>query len=57
MLNRTVIKGYLGHPDPDYLVALYRGLHDFDSIEDAEDELSELELEALEEGMIERGEL
>jgi hypothetical protein len=59
MLPPTVEKGYIQHPDPDILVALYRGFHDYDDIGEAEaavddGEISELELEAIEEGFIER---
>jgi hypothetical protein len=62
MLRKTLKRGALYHPDPDRLVALYNGYHGYRSIREAEDavdagEMSELELEALEEGMIERGEL
>lgn len=62
MLQKTVKRGALQHPDPDVLVSLYHGYHDYASLRDAEQavkdgEMSELELEAMEEGMIERGEL
>jgi len=62
MLDKTVKRGWIEHPDPDVLVALYVGCHDYGSLREAEQavrdgEMSELELEALEEGLIERGEL
>jgi len=62
MLRKTVKRGALQHPDPDVLVALYHGHHDYRSLREAEravrdGEMSELELEAMEEGLIERGEL
>lgn len=57
MLDRTVMKGYIEHPDPDVLVALSLGLHEYDTIDEAErayqdGEISSLELEAVEEGFI-----
>ena len=62
MLPKTVKRGAIRHPDPDVLVCYYHGLHDYSSLREAEravknGEMSELELEAMEEGMIERGEL
>jgi len=62
MLDKTVKRGFYFHPDPDHLVALYHGYHDYASLREAEravrdGEMSELELEAMEEGLIERGEL
>lgn len=62
MLPKTVKRGYYFHPDPDVLVSLYHGYHDYRSLREAENavergEMSELELEAMEEGLIERGEL
>lgn len=62
MFDKTVKRGFIEHPDPDHLVALYRGYHDYDTLCEAEQavrdgEMSELELEALEEGVINRQEI
>jgi len=62
MLDKTVKRGWIQHPDPDVLVALYLGHHEYSSLREAEravreGEMSELELEAMEEGLIDRGEL
>ena len=62
MLDKTVKRGWIQHPDPDHLVALYHGYHDYASLREAEQavregKMSELELEAMEEGLIDRGEL
>ena len=62
MLDKTVKRGWIQHPDPDVLVSLYHGYHDYASLREAEravreGEMSELELEAMEEGLIDRGEL
>lgn len=59
MLQRTAEKGLILHPDPDHLVALSLGYHDYRSLEHAEracdnGEISELELESIEDGLIEK---
>lgn len=52
MKNGTWVRGYIFHPDPDYLVALSEGCHDYETEDDVKDafirdELSVLEMEAV----------
>lgn len=52
-----VLEGFLFHPDPDLLVALRYGFHDYDTVEDAkqayvEGELSHLEFRWVLDGML-----
>lgn len=53
------VKGFVEHPDPDQLVALKFGYHDYksyDSLKQAyvDGEINELEFEAIVEGWLER---
>lgn len=57
MLDSTVKRGAEMHPDPDVLVSLYHGMHDYGSIEEADEaywngEISYLEHAAIEEGFM-----
>lgn len=60
-MDRTALKGYIRHPDPDILVAYAHGSHEYGSIAEAErafkrGEIGPVELEVIEEYFIENNE-
>lgn len=55
MLDETVRRGAQMHPDPDALVSLYHGFHDYDTLEEADKAFWEGELTYLEHAAIEEG--